>query len=131
MLSLISAKLSQIKKDSCQYCPKPHFSRAFPNFWRAVYIHHCKTMVSPASFRTAPVQPQIKTGTLHLLGLPDAACTGRKTKIRKQTQRTKHETSVMYVKSLLLSHHHSTSALVSEILESVLQTVQKNKTIYI
>ncbi len=34
-------------------------------------------------------------------------------------------------KSLLLSHHHSTSALVSEILESVLQTVQKNKTIYI
>ncbi len=33
--------------------------------------------------------------------------------------------------SLLLSHHHSTSALVSEILESVLQTVQKNKTIYI
>ncbi len=35
---LISAKLSQIKKDSCQYCPKPHFSRAFPHFWRAVYI---------------------------------------------------------------------------------------------
>ncbi len=32
------------------------------------------------------------------------------------------------IKSLLLSHHHSTSALVSEILESVLQTVQKNKT---
>ncbi len=31
------------------------------------------------------------------------------------------------IKSLLLSHHHSTSALVSEILESVLQTVQKNK----
>ncbi len=29
------------------------------------------------------------------------------------------------IKSLLLSHHHSTSALVSEILESVLQTVQK------
>ncbi len=28
-------------------------------------------------------------------------------------------------KSLLLSHHHSTSALVSEILKSVLQTVQK------
>ncbi len=36
------------------------------------------------------------------------------------------------IKSLLLSHHHSTSALVSEILTSVLQTVQKNKTtIYI
>ncbi len=35
------------------------------------------------------------------------------------------------IKSLLLSHHHSTSAWVSEILESVLQTVQKNKTIYI
>ncbi len=28
------------------------------------------------------------------------------------------------IKSLLLSHHHSTCALVSEILESVLQTVQ-------
>ncbi len=35
------------------------------------------------------------------------------------------------IKSLLLSHHHSTSALVSEILTSVLQTVQKNPTIYI
>ncbi len=31
-----------------------------------------------------------------------------------------------HIKSLLLSHHHSTSALVSEILMSVLQTVQKN-----
>ncbi len=31
------------------------------------------------------------------------------------------------IKSLLLSHHHSTSALVSEILMSVLQTVQKNR----
>ncbi len=31
------------------------------------------------------------------------------------------------IKSLLLSHHHSTSALVSEILTSVLQTVQKNR----
>ncbi len=30
------------------------------------------------------------------------------------------------IKSLLLSHHHSTSASVSEILMSVLQTVQKN-----
>ncbi len=30
------------------------------------------------------------------------------------------------IKSLLLSHHHSTSALVSEILMSVLQTLQKN-----
>ncbi len=30
------------------------------------------------------------------------------------------------IKSLLLSHHHSTSALVSEILMSVLQTMQKN-----
>ncbi len=30
------------------------------------------------------------------------------------------------IKSLLLSHHHSTSALVSEILMSVLQKVQKN-----
>ncbi len=30
------------------------------------------------------------------------------------------------IKSLSLSHHHSTSALVSEILMSVLQTVQKN-----
>ncbi len=31
------------------------------------------------------------------------------------------------IKSLLLSHHHSTSALVSEILTSVLQTVQKKQ----
>ncbi len=35
------------------------------------------------------------------------------------------------LKSLLLSHHHSTSALVSEILTSVLQTVQKKKKVYI
>ncbi len=34
------------------------------------------------------------------------------------------------IKSLLLSHHHSTSALVSEILKSVLQTVQKKIYIY-
>ncbi len=32
------------------------------------------------------------------------------------------------IKSLLLPHHHSTCALVSEILESVLQTVQKQFT---
>ncbi len=32
------------------------------------------------------------------------------------------------IKSLLLSHHHNTCALVSEILESVLQTVQKQFT---
>ncbi len=32
------------------------------------------------------------------------------------------------IKSLLLSHHHSTCALVSEIIESVLQTVQKKIT---
>ncbi len=32
------------------------------------------------------------------------------------------------IKSLSLSHHHSTCALVSEILESVLQTVQKQFT---
>ncbi len=31
------------------------------------------------------------------------------------------------IKSLLLSHHHSTSALVSEIIMSVLQTVQKKQ----
>ncbi len=35
--------------------------------------------------------------------------------------------SINQIKSLLLSHHHSTSALVSEILESVLQTVQKKQ----
>ncbi len=34
------------------------------------------------------------------------------------------------IKSLLLSHHHSTCALVSEILESVLQTVQKKQFTY-
>ncbi len=37
-----------------------------------------------------------------------------------------HVTITNQIKSLLLSHHHSTSALVSEILMSVLQTVQKN-----
>ncbi len=36
------------------------------------------------------------------------------------------KTTSNQIKSLLLSHHHSTSALVSEILMSVLQTVQKN-----
>ncbi len=39
-----------------------------------------------------------------------------------------HHFSSNQIKSLLLSHHHSTSALVSEILMSVLQTVQKKKT---
>ncbi len=34
------------------------------------------------------------------------------------------------IKSLLLSHHRSTSALVSEILTSVLQTVKKKKITY-
>ncbi len=38
----------------------------------------------------------------------------------------KHIIKSNQIKSLLLSHHHSTSALVSEILMSVLQTVQKN-----
>ncbi len=38
-------------------------------------------------------------------------------------------TPLNQIKSLLLSHHHSTSALVSEILMSVLQTVQKKKTL--
>ncbi len=37
-----------------------------------------------------------------------------------------HPATLNQIKSLLLSHHHSTSALVSEILMSVLQTVQKN-----
>ncbi len=40
----------------------------------------------------------------------------------------KHFSGGVQIKSLLLSHHHSTSALVSEILMSVLQTVQKTKT---
>ncbi len=44
----------------------------------------------------------------------------------------KHFSGGVQIKSLLLSHHHSTSALVSEILMSVLQTVQKKQqTIYI
>ncbi len=45
---------------------------------------------------------------------------------------TIHSFKSNQIKSLLLSHHHSTSALVSEILMSVLQTVQKKQTtIYI
>ncbi len=35
---------------------------------------------------------------------------------------------VVQIKSILLSHHHNTCALVSEILKSVLQTVQKQFT---
>ncbi len=50
---------------------------------------------------------------------------------RKMIQRHRNTTDWRHlksnqIKSLLLSHHHSTSALVSEILKSVLQTVQKN-----
>ncbi len=41
---------------------------------------------------------------------------------------TKSNKYTNQIKSLLLSHHHSTSALVSEILMSVLQTVQKTTT---
>ncbi len=43
------------------------------------------------------------------------------------TRVPKVRTETNQIKSLLLSHHHSTSALVSEILMSVLQTVQKTK----
>ncbi len=39
---------------------------------------------------------------------------------------TSYQIKSNQIKSLLLSHHHSTSALVSEMLMSVLQTVQKN-----
>ncbi len=42
------------------------------------------------------------------------------------TQAVSRQSKSNQIKSLLLSHHHSTSALVSEILMSVLQTVQKN-----
>ncbi len=53
-----------------------------------------------------------------------------------KTQLLLYQIKSNQIKSLLLSHHHSTSALVSEILMSVLQTVQKTKqkqktTIYI
>ncbi len=41
-----------------------------------------------------------------------------------------HNKYINQIKSLLLSHHHSTSALVSEILMSVLQTVQKQQFTY-
>ncbi len=50
---------------------------------------------------------------------------GRKYQFSEKSNQIKNQ-----IKSLLLSHHHSTSALVSEILMSVLQTVQKT-TIYI
>ncbi len=45
---------------------------------------------------------------------------------RQEQQMTRQGHKTNQIKSLLLSHHHSTSALVSEILMSVLQTVQKN-----
>ncbi len=37
MLSLINAKYSQIKK-FMPILSKTHFSRVFPNFWKAVYV---------------------------------------------------------------------------------------------
>ncbi len=46
--------------------------------------------------------------------------------VRAPASRTGIKSKSNQIKSLLLSHHHSTSALVSEILMSVLQTVQKN-----
>ncbi len=51
-----------------------------------------------------------------------------KIKYVNKIERCTHFCEILYnqIKSLLLSHHHSTSALVSEILMSVLQTVQKN-----
>ncbi len=44
----------------------------------------------------------------------------------RQESKDRQISNQIKIKSLLLSHHHSTSALVSEILMSVLQTVQKN-----
>ncbi len=46
--------------------------------------------------------------------------------LRPQDGKGKFFAGTHHITSLLLSHHHSTSALVSEILMSVLQTVQKN-----
>ncbi len=54
---------------------------------------------------------------------------------RRLSRLTQYEVSLLQhliinqIKSLVLSHHHSTCALVSEILESVLQTVQKQFTL--
>ncbi len=45
---------------------------------------------------------------------------------RMKCQMSRRTSNQNQIKSLLLSHHHSTGALVSEILMSVLQTVQKN-----
>ncbi len=61
----------------------------------------------------------------HLVPLYVHTCSGMTIKLNLTSNQIKS-------KSLLLSHHHSTSALVSEILMSVLQTVQKKQqTIYI
>ncbi len=46
--------------------------------------------------------------------------------VLNRSRKYDHQIKSNQIKSLLLSHHHSTSALVSEILMSVLQTVQKN-----
>ncbi len=57
---------------------------------------------------------------IHLLLVPQGIRLG-------QSEQTVRQDAPNQIKSLLLSHHHSTSALVSEILKSVLQTVQKKK----
>ncbi len=49
------------------------------------------------------------------------------TELKSQESQLSMDIKSNQIKSLLLSHHHSTSALVSEILMSVLQTVQKTK----
>ncbi len=63
---------------------------------------------------------------LHLYR-PSAKAFGQPVRMWFSVQETApHQIKSNQIKSLLLSHHHSTSALVSEILMSVLQTVQKN-----
>ncbi len=61
-------------------------------------------------------------------GIVKIACVTTLPKVNAPINVIRLENTSNQIKSLLLSHHHSTSALVSEILTSVLQTVQKNKT---
>ncbi len=46
MLSLISAKLSQIKKDSGQYCPKPHFLFLLSTIFYFLFFHTQHNIIS-------------------------------------------------------------------------------------
>ncbi len=64
----------------------------------------------------------------HTPGAVGSQCCGTRGAVGGSVPCSRVSPQLYPIKSLLLSHHHSTCALVSEILESVLQTVQKQFT---